>query len=1298
MKKLLLLIPLIVSSFLVFAQPKVTRSTGANTVMDTRLGAIKNFLTPVYSDTSVASQIANIGIDSCGAQIFTYDVMGLWVRACNPKRWIRIGSVTALISSNSILVSGAGTDASPYIPTLIPSAQSGNIIQIFPDGVFATTQTQIQNGLISGGLVIWQTGLTYIVTAATYAINGVIYNSPETTITLDAADLSDPRIDGFVVTTSNTAIDLTGTPNADPANPSYDPATQLPLTFVLISTAMTEPVFCRDSIYFPNNGQTWAGAVSNATRINLTSTNNPYSITQDIEFTAAQNNDQLRLTKSTVISWGTYSVLVLKVRSKGAWPANSRVNIRMYNGLTPLGINVALGDGIFGFNSSITNVYQTIAIPLPNLGNVTSPDNILFSVSTTGANTIGFHLDDIELLGCAGTPIPVTGRFWSQGGDRWGTTGVIGTLDNFPMQHVVNNTNHLILNTNGTMGMQGTNPGVSFQLNSFGAADYSIRRVGTDLITNTAGTILNRFQGNTVYSFDKTNGHIWADSLATFRMQLNPNGNLLLGTNANNANTIFNISSTTKGSHPAPSMTAVQMNAIVTPLTGDLVFNSTANSHYYFDGTIWRSLSHVITASNGLTISGADDVKLGGTLIQNTTITTAGFSTTFTDVVGTAVNVVAITSATQIPLSITATASTAINIVSAGATGLQVNTSATGVNAFGTTLGITGNSGLGGMPMRARNNANDNNAVLDGLSLARTGNSVVGAAGIGIRQLFQIRNSVSGIEDAGYYVGLFTDATDGSEDAAMEWHLMTAGALAARKMLLNSTGVLTLDNYGDGNLTAGTATFAAAWDANGNFMEIPIGGGAGDVTKVGTPVNNQLGVWTGNGTIEGDPNLTFTASTLTIGVATSAKGVLVLSGNTSGTVTIQPLAAAGGYTLTLPPDDGTSGQILSTDGAGVLTWVTAAGGGTVTTLSVVTANGFAGTVANPTTTPSITITTSITGLLKGNGTAISAAVSGTDYLPAIGGTSITTLGTITTGTWNGTVIGATFGGTGQTSWTTGDVPYASATNTISKRAAGSNGQVFTMVAGVPQWVTPGTGGTVTNFSFVNLNGFTGSVTNSATTPALTIGTSVNGIMQGNGTGASAITNSSTVGQVLRVIGVSSYQWGALDLANSSAITGALLAGNGGTGVGGPFTNGFTLIGNGTGWTKAAITAGQGIIVTPGAGSITISSDYARAWITVVESGSTINWNTTTGANARVTLNGANRTLNIQNPIDGYVYTLRVIQGSGGSRTISTWTNVKWPNNGTLPTLSNVAGQYDIFQFKYEASTNFFYGSIGLNYN
>ena len=51
----------------------------------------------------------------------------------------------------------------------------------------------------------------------------------------------------------------------------------------------------------------------------------------------------------------------------------------------------------------------------------------------------------------------------------------------------------------------------------------------------------------------------------------------------------------------------------------------------------------------------------------------------------------------------------------------------------------------------------------------------------------------------------------------------------------------------------------------------------------------------------------------------------------------------------------------------------------VTSVSVVSANGFAGTSSGGT-TPALTLSTSITGILKGNGTAISAAVANTDYM------------------------------------------------------------------------------------------------------------------------------------------------------------------------------------------------------------------------------------------------------------------------------------------------------------------------------
>jgi hypothetical protein len=55
-----------------------------------------------------------------------------------------------------------------------------------------------------------------------------------------------------------------------------------------------------------------------------------------------------------------------------------------------------------------------------------------------------------------------------------------------------------------------------------------------------------------------------------------------------------------------------------------------------------------------------------------------------------------------------------------------------------------------------------------------------------------------------------------------------------------------------------------------NTWSVPAGGG--DVSKVGTPVNNQIGVWTGDGTIEGDADLTFDGNNLSVGNAITAGG------------------------------------------------------------------------------------------------------------------------------------------------------------------------------------------------------------------------------------------------------------------------------------------------------------------------------------------------------------------------------------------------------------------------------------------
>ena len=70
----------------------------------------------------------------------------------------------------------------------------------------------------------------------------------------------------------------------------------------------------------------------------------------------------------------------------------------------------------------------------------------------------------------------------------------------------------------------------------------------------------------------------------------------------------------------------------------------------------------------------------------------------------------------------------------------------------------------------------------------------------------------------------------------------------------------------------------------------------------------------------------------------------------------------------------------------------------------------------------------------------------------VGQSSITTLGTISTGTWSGTTIATNKGGTGLTSYTLGDLLYSSATNTLSALPAGTSGQVLQMNGGgTPTW-------------------------------------------------------------------------------------------------------------------------------------------------------------------------------------------------------------------------------------------------------
>jgi len=166
-----------------------------------------------------------------------------------------------------------------------------------------------------------------------------------------------------------------------------------------------------------------------------------------------------------------------------------------------------------------------------------------------------------------------------------------------------------------------------------------------------------------------------------------------------------------------------------------------------------------------------------------------------------------------------------------------------------------------------------------------------------------------------------------------------------------------------------------------------------------------------------------------------------------------------------------SGWVLTTDGTITLdttslTFVQFSGAGQITagdglaktgnTLSVNVANGIEISGDNVQLASSVAGNglTYTSGVLDVVGTTDRISVSAnaidisTNY---VGQNTITTLGTIGTGTWQGNVVTYAYGGTGQSSYAKGDLLYASASNTLSKLTAGTNGQTLQLQDGLPVW-------------------------------------------------------------------------------------------------------------------------------------------------------------------------------------------------------------------------------------------------------
>jgi hypothetical protein len=261
----------------------------------------------------------------------------------------------------------------------------------------------VQNGLISGGIVTWIANYDYDVTAAQYYIDGVLYNSPATSITLDPADPTDPRIDLFIVTTSSIADKITGTPSTPPNTPDIDPATQLQIAFATVDAGSSQPTITQLWIYREDVGPSaeWTMTTNSPSTIDLASTNNPYAGTKDIEGTNVVTGNYFLATSGTSPTMSLYDALVFKIRSKGAWGGRTMV-LRWFNGVTAIGNNVTFGNGLYGFVSSNTTSYQNITIPLADFGTISSATAL--RMQRSGGGTIGWYIDDVQLMDLNITP------------------------------------------------------------------------------------------------------------------------------------------------------------------------------------------------------------------------------------------------------------------------------------------------------------------------------------------------------------------------------------------------------------------------------------------------------------------------------------------------------------------------------------------------------------------------------------------------------------------------------------------------------------------------------------------------------------------------------------------------------------------------------------------------------------------------------------------------------------------------------------------------------------------------------
>ena len=527
----------------------------------------------------------------------------------------------------------------------------------------------------------------------------------------------------------------------------------------------------------------------------------------------------------------------------------------------------------------------------------------------------------------------------------------------------------------------------------------------------------------------------------------------------------------TSGSSASPSATTLTalMDATFGDHQGDVVYRagslwttltpgaagqllatggSGANPYWASVGGTGTVLS--IGAGTGLASSTTNPITTSGTLRIADTTVTAGTYGSQTAVPTIIVNAQGqLTSATNTTIAIAAS-----QVTSGSFTVAQGGTGATTFTANGI---VYGNS----------------TSALQVTAAGTTGQILIGNTGAA--------PSWSSSLPSGFAVTSFSGGSTGLTPSSASTGAVSLGGLLGSTY--GGTGV----NNGSSTLTmAGNVTYAGAFTqtftATGNTsVTLPTSG-----TLVNTAVTTLSSLASIGTVTAGTWNASLIAGTYGGTGVNNGSFTITLGGNltTSGAFNTT-LTATAATSVTLP----TSGTVMSSVTAlpGAVTGTPSAsnylrGDGTWATTGTVTSVGFTGgiiSVATATTTPALTVAGTSGGIVYfssgttwassaalaanaiviggGAGVAPSTTTTGTGVITAIGNnvnttsglatgavttlSSLSSIGTIATGVWNGTAIGVAYGGTGLASYAVGDILYASGATTIAKLADVATGSV-----------------------------------------------------------------------------------------------------------------------------------------------------------------------------------------------------------------------------------------------------------------